>query len=85
MMPEEETCLGLGEGASLVDLLLALPSGGGQSGGQTSAAKGESGIGGLAEAELETLEASGTALGLVLETMDIFEPSVVIVGALDPL
>lgn len=84
-MPEEKTCLGLCEGASLVDLLLAFPSGGGQSGGQTSAAKRDGCIGGLTETELETLEASGTALGLVLKAMDIVEPSVVIVGSLDPL
>lgn len=39
----------------------------------------------MAEAELETFEASGTALGFILKTTDIVEPSVVVVGTFDPL
>lgn len=85
LMPEKETRLGLCERACLIDLLLTLPSGRGQSGSQASTSKEESGLGGLAQAELETFETSGTALRLIFETMDIVEPSVVVIGSLDPL
>ena len=74
----------LGTEACLVDLVEALPTGGGEGGGEVRNAQLLGLEGGGGEADAEALEAAGTAFGFVFKSLDLLEPCLVVVVAVYP-
>ena len=74
----------LGKEACLVDLVEALPAGGGEGGGKVGDAELLGLEGGGGEADTEALEATGTSFGFVFESLDLLEPVLVVVVAVYP-
>ena len=74
----------LGEETCLVDLVEALPAGGGEGGGEVGDAELLGLEGGGGETDAEALEAAGTAFGFVFESLDLLEPALVVVVAVYP-
>lgn len=74
----------LGLEARLSDLVKAFPAGGGKGGGEVGDAKLLGLEGGGGEADAEALEAAGAAFGLVFKALDLLEPAVVVIVAINP-
>ena len=74
----------LGKESCLVDLVEALPTGGGEGGGKIGDSEGLGLEGGGGETDAEALEAAGSPFGFVFETLDLLEPLFMIVIAVNP-
>jgi hypothetical protein len=74
----------LGKEPCLVDLVEALPTGGGEGGGKIGDSEGLGLEGGGGETDAEALEAAGSPFGFVFETLDLLEPLFMIIIAVNP-
>ena len=74
----------LGKEPSLVDLVEALPTGGGEGGGKIGDSEGLGLEGGGGETNAEALEAAGTPFGFVFKTLDLLEPGLMVVITVYP-
>ena len=85
LCPEEGAFYGLlGCKSSLVDLIEALPTGGGEGGGKVRDAECFCLEGSGGEADAEALQTTPTAFGLMLETLNLLEPLFVVIIAVNP-